>query len=424
MIEAWVIFIIVGAVAVAAAVMMLLSSNPVHSALWLIVNFACVAVLYILLDAPFLAMVQIAVYAGAIMVLFLFVIMLLGADKLMQRETRFRWLPPTALVLSALFLLAVGLPFASGSIQLAPPTGGQPMLRVTHVATDTGPVDVYANGELLTSGVGFRETTDFIPLAPGDYTIALRPAGVASDLATATVTLSNAPQEQANAYTLIAYGEGPQPVVSVINDNISSVANDESRLTFFNAYANPVNVVDFNSEFDTNDDVIIVSGLLQGAVSEPQVFEEQESTSWAFVNPANNEVVYPLRNPAIFSVQGGMAQLVVLTVERPFDGSTRAVAQTISTEAVPSFGGPEFIGQLLFTRYLLPFEMVSVLLLVAIIGAIVLTQREHVPAIRKRDIRRKVSRPLASVIASQTGHEVVAANGQEEPEEQPAPVGE
>jgi hypothetical protein len=212
-------------------------------------------------------------------------------------------------------------------------------------------------------------------------------------------------------------------VVSVINDNISSVDNDESRITFFNATADPVNVVNFKSEFDENDDVVIVSDLAQGAASEARVFEEQDYTDWAFVNPTNNEVIYPLRNPAIFSVQGGMAQLVVLTAERVFDGGTRAVAQTISTEAVPSFGGPEFIGQLLFTRYLLPFEMVSVLLLVAIIGAIVLTQREHVPAIRKRDIRRKVSRPLASVIAAQTGHEVVAANGQEEPAEQPARVG-
>ena len=62
--------------------MMLRSHNAVHSALWLVLNFTAIAVLYILLNAPFIAMVQITVYAGAIMVLFLFVIMLLGAEQL------------------------------------------------------------------------------------------------------------------------------------------------------------------------------------------------------------------------------------------------------------------------------------------------------------------------------------------------------
>ncbi len=75
-------FIILAAVAVAAALGMLLSRNAVHSALYLVLNFITVAVFYLVLNAPFIAMVQMIVYAGAIVVLFLFVIMLLGADKL------------------------------------------------------------------------------------------------------------------------------------------------------------------------------------------------------------------------------------------------------------------------------------------------------------------------------------------------------
>lgn len=75
-------FIILAAVAVAAAAGMLLSRNAVHSALYLVLNFMTVAVFYLVLNAPFIAMVQITVYAGAIVVLFLFVIMLLGADRL------------------------------------------------------------------------------------------------------------------------------------------------------------------------------------------------------------------------------------------------------------------------------------------------------------------------------------------------------
>ncbi len=77
-----ILFILLAAVAIGAALGMLTSRNAVHSALYLVLNFATVAVLYIVLNAPFIAMVQITVYAGAIIVLFLFVIMLLGAERL------------------------------------------------------------------------------------------------------------------------------------------------------------------------------------------------------------------------------------------------------------------------------------------------------------------------------------------------------
>lgn len=73
-------FLILAGVAVAAALGMLLSRNAVHSALYLVLNFITVAVFYLVLNAPFIAMVQMIVYAGAIVVLFLFVIMLLGVD--------------------------------------------------------------------------------------------------------------------------------------------------------------------------------------------------------------------------------------------------------------------------------------------------------------------------------------------------------
>lgn len=77
-----ILFIILALIAIAAAVGMLSSRNAIHSALYLILNMATLAVLFLMLNAPFLAMVQVTVYAGAIMVLFLFVIMLLGAERL------------------------------------------------------------------------------------------------------------------------------------------------------------------------------------------------------------------------------------------------------------------------------------------------------------------------------------------------------
>lgn len=77
-----IMFFVFAIVALAAALGMLLSKNPVSSALWLILNLFCVAGLYLTLNAEFIAVIQVLVYAGAIMVLFVFVIMLLNLAEL------------------------------------------------------------------------------------------------------------------------------------------------------------------------------------------------------------------------------------------------------------------------------------------------------------------------------------------------------
>jgi NADH-quinone oxidoreductase subunit J len=74
------IFILLSAMAVGSAFMMLLSKSPVKSILWLIVVFFAISGHYILLNAQFLAVVNLIVYAGAIMVLFLFVVMLMNLN--------------------------------------------------------------------------------------------------------------------------------------------------------------------------------------------------------------------------------------------------------------------------------------------------------------------------------------------------------
>ncbi|MBN1266808.1 MAG: NADH-quinone oxidoreductase subunit J [Anaerolineales bacterium] len=98
-----ILFLGLAVVAVVTALSMLLSRNAVHSALFLALNFLAVAVLYLLMNAAFVAMVQITVYAGAIMVLFLFVIMLLGAESA-AKGRNLPWQAPVA-VLSGLVLL-------------------------------------------------------------------------------------------------------------------------------------------------------------------------------------------------------------------------------------------------------------------------------------------------------------------------------
>src|SRR5512136_327033 len=104
-----ILFIIVAAVAVASAAGMLISrNNAVYAALFLVLNFAAVAVLYLLLGAPFIALAQVTVYAGAIMVLFLFVIMLLGGEKLPPGKV-LPWQRPAAIGLSVVLLIEAGI---------------------------------------------------------------------------------------------------------------------------------------------------------------------------------------------------------------------------------------------------------------------------------------------------------------------------
>ncbi|MBP7227637.1 MAG: NADH-quinone oxidoreductase subunit J [Longilinea sp.] len=113
-----ILFAVLALVVVGSALGMLLSRNAVYAALFLVLNFATVALLYLILGAPFIALTQITVYAGAIMILFLFVIMLLGAEKLPDtaRSGRQRWV---AALVALVFLAEVGLYVAYRGSNLA-----------------------------------------------------------------------------------------------------------------------------------------------------------------------------------------------------------------------------------------------------------------------------------------------------------------
>jgi NADH-quinone oxidoreductase subunit J len=109
-----VVFWVLAPIAIASAVGMLLARNLIHAALFLIVTFGCMAVMFLLLDAPFLFAVQIVVYAGAIMVLFLFVIMLLGVDRGDVRTERLWLQRPIAIALAVGFVLEIGAAIRAG----------------------------------------------------------------------------------------------------------------------------------------------------------------------------------------------------------------------------------------------------------------------------------------------------------------------
>ena len=119
---ALIFFIILAAAAVITALAMLFSRNAVYAALFLILNFSAVAFLYLTLGAPVIAMAQVTVYAGAIMILFLFVIMLLGADNQPMASIR-SWQRPAAVILG-LVLAVEGVVLVAlrgaGKMQSAP----------------------------------------------------------------------------------------------------------------------------------------------------------------------------------------------------------------------------------------------------------------------------------------------------------------
>ena len=133
------LFIILALVSVAAALGMLFSRNAVYAALYLILNFVSVAIFYLILGGAFIAVTQVAVYAGAIMVLFLFVIMLLGAEQLGQTQ-KLAWQRPLAIILGlilgteTLYVLFTQASPATASISLpagfgSPAAFGQVLFR-------------------------------------------------------------------------------------------------------------------------------------------------------------------------------------------------------------------------------------------------------------------------------------------------------
>jgi NADH-quinone oxidoreductase subunit J len=95
------VFLVIGTIAVASAILVVAMRNPVHSALFLLLTFLCVAVLFVIKSAEFVAAVQVLVYAGGVMVLFLFVVMLINYRHL-----------PEERVLSPVWLGGIGVGLA------------------------------------------------------------------------------------------------------------------------------------------------------------------------------------------------------------------------------------------------------------------------------------------------------------------------
>jgi NADH-quinone oxidoreductase subunit J len=126
------LFIIFAGLAIGCAIAMVSQSNPLYSAISLIGVFIALASLYVTLAAPFIAAVQVIVYAGAIMVLVIFVIMLLNVEHAEPRRKRLRFLVPVAIGMAAILIAETAFILYSVQTSEGSLPGGVSNVGLTH----------------------------------------------------------------------------------------------------------------------------------------------------------------------------------------------------------------------------------------------------------------------------------------------------
>lgn len=117
LIAKWVVFVIISLLAIVSSVLMITRRNTLHSALFMILAFVSSAVLYLLLGCQFLAMLQVIVYAGAVMMLIIFVIMMIDLreeEQIKRKVTRTKMI---GVVISLIFMLMLILVMGLNSIK-------------------------------------------------------------------------------------------------------------------------------------------------------------------------------------------------------------------------------------------------------------------------------------------------------------------
>jgi len=135
----WLIFLGAAFTSIIASLLVVTRKNPIHSALFLVLTFLCVSVLYLLLYSQFIAIIQVVVYAGAIVMLIIFVIMLLDLEQELQSGLKLFYSKVIGGLLMVLFLLGIIY-----SVAWKSPTG-----KVGSYTPDKVSANVKAVGEML-----------------------------------------------------------------------------------------------------------------------------------------------------------------------------------------------------------------------------------------------------------------------------------
>jgi NADH:ubiquinone oxidoreductase subunit 6 (subunit J) len=414
-----VIFVIVAAVAIFSAAFMLVSRNAVHSALFLVTNFLCVAFFYLFLSAPFLAMIQVTVYAGAIMVLFMFVIMLLGAEKLGTEPSRYPWLMPAAVGLTTIFLIAAYAAIRQGNYDLLKPIPPAPNVRVVNAAAGAPAVDVYLNENLIARGVAYSAASQFTQFRAGDYNLLVFPTCTETDLTkcvdpiksnAAPIMAEPVKLEPSTTTSFVVAGAPNQLQLLSVPTDLSPVTDEgTARLTAVNALpgSGAVSLV----KIDPGERLITDPKQLADKIkaSEPVVDNIGGNAAPAKTailpagaydlawQQASGDNVQRIVRVGDFSVRPKTHEMLILTSEG-IPGQQGARPVVIRTEPTvrtrEAYGSPQQIGQTMLGPFLLPFELVSLLLLAAMVGAIILTREEVVRRVRQRLVVSPVVRRI------------------------------
>lgn len=373
-----IVFLVVAAVAIFSSAFMLISQNAIHSALFLVTTMICLAFFYLILNAPFLAMVQVTVYAGAIMVLFLFVIMLLGADKVGGAPARYRWLSAGAVGLATLFMVTAFVAVVQGNVDLLKPIPQAPKVRIVNARPDAPSLSVYIGNTPLAANVAYQAASDYQAAAAGTNTVKafVAPAnGGPADLANAQPVLTGSVTlTDDSTVTLVAAADK----WIAVPEDISPIADDtQFRYIAVNALPGTAvaNLLQINPS-DVAHPQVAAARLAYGNVSTAL---ELPGGAYTLAWEADGQRVagYPAQ-----TINADTEQLLVLAPDVTVKGAT--VAIQISQRTLASFGSPQQIGEQLFGPYLLPFELVSLLLLAAMVGAIILTREQVIRRERKR----------------------------------------
>lgn len=151
-----VVFGIFAVIAIAGALMMVLARNPVYSAIGLLTTMFSIAVFYVLQNAHFVAAIQVIIYAGAVMTLFLFVIMLIGVDRTEDTTERIPYQRPLAVAVSVGFAAVILIAGAQAWVT------GSSMLGVTEL---NGTIETVADALFGTWMIAFLATIFLLTIA-------------------------------------------------------------------------------------------------------------------------------------------------------------------------------------------------------------------------------------------------------------------
>jgi len=314
-----------------------------------------------------------------------------------EMPTKYKWLPVMGVGLAALFLVVAYWAIAQGNIGALKPVAKAPQVRVAHVGVNTPPVDVYLNNEKIASGLGYQKTSEFTSkIKPGDYNLTVftaKPDGSKIDPAKDAPTLAQAISLKAEtATTLVVTADKlilvPQDLTALPNEGtfrytVVNALPEEGAVNFISidpSNPNPV-PADRDKYIKT-----LAPALKYGDVSKTvELPLGSYDVAWEIKGQRIN-VVEDL------NLKSNTAALVILYPEAvPGSNPLRSEPDDLNivdrTEL--PFGGPMNIGEGLFTVYLLPFELVSLLLLVAMVGAIILTREETIRRERRRVVVSK-----------------------------------